>query len=73
MSSGSGGGVGGGGNGKGGAAAASVVPTQSLNWRSTGIDAFIAEAMTEVCSDNNTPRDTPGKEHHFRHLVGVQI
>lgn len=48
MSSGSGGG-GGGGNVKGGVAtAASVVPTQTLNWRSTGIDGFIAEAMTEV-------------------------
>lgn len=49
MSSGSGGGGVAGGSGKGVAAAASAVPTQNLNWRSTGIDAFIAEAMTEVC------------------------
>lgn len=32
------------GNGKGGA----VAPAQTLNWRSTGIDVFIGEAMAEV-------------------------
>ncbi|CAM9099296.1 unnamed protein product [Ectocarpus fasciculatus] len=34
--------------GAGSTGMASVAPAQTLNWRSTGIDTFIGEAMTEV-------------------------
>eukprot|EP00904_Undaria_pinnatifida_P003150 jgi/Undpi1/12836/HiC_scaffold_7.g02503.m1 len=57
-----------GGSGKGVAAAASAVPTQNLNWRSTGIDAFIAEAMTEVKELSDT---LAGMKGNLKRLEGM--